>query len=135
MSGIEEAIIQRLLDTNAVATIVGTRVFPGSKPQAAPLPAIVFNKISGAPIYSDAGEVGLDECRLQIDCWAATYSAAKELSRAARNSLSAFFGTSEGVECLYITLDAERDLQEAGSNQAEYFYRTSLDFLVLNRST
>jgi hypothetical protein len=131
---IEEAIIQRLLATSEVATIVGTRVFPGSKPQAAPLPAIVFNKISGAPLYDDKGEVGLDENRLQIDCWAATYSAAKGLARAVRESLSAYFGTSESVESLYCALDMERDLREGGGNAAEYLYRTSMDFLILNRS-
>ncbi len=135
MAGIEEAIIQRLLTTSAVTAIAGTRVYPGSLPQAVTLPAIVFNKISGAPLYADAGEVGLEECRLQIDSWAATYGAAKELARAVRGSLSAFTGTSEGVECLSVELDAERDLRETGSNQADYSYRTSCDYLVLNRST
>lgn len=133
MSGTEEMIIQRLLDTAGVSTIVGVRVFPGAVPQASPMPCVVFNKISGAPVYVDAGEVGLDESRVQIDSYAATYSAAKELSRAVRASLSAFFGTVEGVESLYITLDVERDLREGGSNAAEYLYRTSQDYLVLNR--
>jgi hypothetical protein len=131
---IEEAIIQRLLATSAVATIVGTGVYPGAKPQGAPLPAIVFNKISGAPLYDDKGEAGIEESRLQIDCWATSYTAAKGLARAVRDSLSAFFGTSEGVESLYCTLETERDLRESGSNAAEYLHRTSMDFLILNRS-
>jgi hypothetical protein len=131
---IEEAVIQRLLADTGVIALVGTRVFPGSVPQGEALPAIVFNKISGAPIYADEGEVGLDEARIQIDCWAETYSAAKGLSRAVRASLSAFFGTSEGVESLYLSLDVERDLREGGSNANEYRFRTSMDFIALYRS-
>lgn len=131
---IEEAIIQRLLATSGVTSIVGTRVFPGAKPGGASLPAIVFNKISGGPIYADEGEVGLDESRIQIDCWGATYTAAKNLSRAVRGSLSGYVGTSQGTETLFCSLDIERDIRESGSNASEYLYRTSMDFLILNRS-
>lgn len=134
MSGIEEAVIQRLLADVTVAGLVGTRVFPGSLPQGEALPAIIFNRISGAPIYADEGEVGLDEARIQIDCYGVSYSAAKTLSRAVRASLSAFFGTSDGVESLYLSLDIERDLREGGSNASEYRYRTSMDFIALYRS-
>lgn len=131
---IEEAIIQKLLATSGVASLVGARVFPGVKPQAAALPAVVFNKISGAPIYDDEGEAGLDECRVQIDSWATTYSQAKQVAREVRSCLSAFFGTSEGVETLYCALDAERDLMETGANASEYLHRVSMDFIILNRS-
>ena len=126
----EEAIIVKLLGDGGVAAIVGTRVFPGSRPQASALPAIVLNRISGGPDYADDGEVGLEQGRIQIDCWAETYSGAKLLARAVTASLSAFEGTVGGTTFQFIALDIERDLREGGSNADAYPFRTVLDFLV-----
>jgi hypothetical protein len=134
MSSIEELIIQKLLDDTSVSAIIGVRVFPGSIPQAEQLPAIVVNKISGSPMYSDEGEIGIDEARLQIDSWSLSYSGAKVLSRAVRACLSAYFGTTDGVESLYLSLDNERDSREGGGNVAEYRFRTTQDYLAMYRS-
>jgi hypothetical protein len=126
----EEAIILKLLQTSGVAAKVGTRIYPGARPQASALPAIAINRISGAPLYADDGETGLAESRLQIDCWAGTYSEAKLTARAVIDSLSAFVGTVGGVTFPTIMLDAERDLLEPGLNAAEYLFHTSLDFII-----
>lgn len=126
----EEAIIAKLLATAGVAALVGTRVYPGAVPQGATLPAAVCNLISAAPSYSDDGEDGIREDRLQIDCWGSTYSQAKTAARAVVDALSAFGGTAGGVRFRYIVLDREQDLQEAGANAAAYPFRTSLDFLI-----
>jgi hypothetical protein len=126
----EEAIIAKLLADSGVSTIVGNRVFPGSRPQASTLPALVLNRISGGPEYADDGEVGLEQARIQIDCWAATYGAAKKLARAVTASLSAFEGTIGATTFQLIELDIERDLREGGGDTADYPFRTSLDFLV-----
>jgi hypothetical protein len=126
----EEGIIQRLLATAGVTNIVTTRVFPGSLPQAYALPAVTVHVISGGPLYADDGEVGLDEVRIQVDCWAETYTAAKLLARQVRASLSAFVGTVNGVTFPYILLDVIRDFREAGGNQAEYVFRTNMDYIV-----
>jgi hypothetical protein len=130
----EEGIITRLLADSGVIAKVGTRVFPGSRPQASALPSITLNKISGAPLYADDGETGLAESRLQIDCWATSYSDAKLTARAVIASLSAFVGVSGSTTYPLVMLDAERDLREPGLNQAEYLFRTSLDFIVWNET-
>jgi hypothetical protein len=126
----EEALIARLLGIAAVSGMVGTRVYPGSRPQGSALPAVVLNRISGGPLYADDGEVGLEQARIQIDCWAATYSAAKKLARAVTASLSAFEGTVGETTFQLIELDIEQDLREGGGDAADYPFRTSLDFLV-----
>lgn len=130
----EEALIARLLATTGVSALVGSRVYPGSVPQGATMPAVVVNVISGGPLYADDGEVGLDNTRVQIDCWATTYSSAKTVARAVRDSLSAFVGTVSGVTFPYILLDVTRDLREPGANQSEYRYRTNMDFIVWSES-
>lgn len=127
----EEAIIGLLLAASGVAALAGARVFPGTRPQAAALPAIVINKISAAPSYSDDGEDGIREDRVQIDCWGETYTAAKNTARAVIAALSAFQGQSASVNIRYITLDLEHDLRETGGNAADYPFRTSLDFNVI----
>jgi hypothetical protein len=127
----EEAIIARLLADSGVAAIASTRVFPGARPQASALPAIVLNRVSGGPLYADDGEVGLEQGRIQIDCWADTYSGAKLLARAVTACLSAFDGTVDTKTFEFIELENERDLREGGGDAAAYPFRTSLDFVVL----
>lgn len=126
----EQAIIARLLGTSGVTSIAGERIFPGARPQASALPAVVFNVVSGAPVYTDDGEAGLAENRIQLDCWAETYTAAKQLSAAVKASLSAFVGASAGVNFQNILLITERDRREGGSNAPEYLFRTMLEFTV-----
>jgi hypothetical protein len=103
----EEAIIARLLADSGVAAIASTRVFPGARPQASALPAIVLNRVSGGPLYADDGEVGLEQGRIQIDCWADTYSGAKLLARAVTACLSAFDGTVDTKTFEFIELENE----------------------------
>jgi hypothetical protein len=129
----EEAVIARLLADSGVAAIVGTRVFPGSRPQGSALPAAVLNRISGGPLYADDGEVGLEQGRIQVDCWAETYTAAKTLARAVTAALSAFDSTVGTTTFEFIELENERDLRDGGSYAASYPFRTALDFVVLAR--
>lgn len=126
----EEAFIAHLLAASGVTDIASTRVFPFSRQQGSALPAITVQRISGAPLYADDGETGLENVRMQVDCWAMTYGSAKLLGRAATDAFSAFSGTVSGVEFQFVTLEAERDEREVGANAAEYLYRVSLDFEV-----
>jgi hypothetical protein len=129
----EEAVIARLLAGSGVAAVVGTRVFPGAHPQGSALPAVVLNRISGGPLYADDGEVGLEQARIQIDCWAETYTGAKLLARVVTACLSAFDGPVGATTFEFIELENERDLREGGGDAASYPFRTALDFVVLAR--
>jgi hypothetical protein len=126
----EEGIIARLLATSAVTALVAQRVYPGRRPQASALPAIDLNTISGAPTYTNDGESGLASARVEINCWGDSYTSAKLLARAVKTSLSAFVGEAGGITFQNVLLDAERDFSETGGNQAEYLFRTNLDFIV-----
>lgn len=128
----EEQVIAQLLNDQAVSAIVGSRVFPGRRIQAGDLPAVVFQVISQMPGYDDQGEIGLTDSRIQIDCWAATYTEAKELSRAVTELFSGAFFDAGGTEFQYTQLNGARDLPESGSNAADYFYRVMLDFSLLH---
>src|SRR5690625_1103944 len=131
----EEAVIRHLLADAALAAIAGDRVFPGRLPQGIALPGVVLQTINSMPHYADEGEIRYVESRVQLDCWASTYGASKQLARAVKSSLSpvdlapgAPVFTAPGIEFQFIELNGERDLPDSGSNNAEYFFRVSLDF-------
>ena len=126
----EAAIRTRLLATAGVTALVSQRVYGGSRPQGGALPDIVIHRVSGAPVYTDDGNSGLSSARIQVDCYGATYAAAKGVAAAVFDSLSAFVGTSGGVTFQNVLLEAERDFREGGSNASEYLFSTQMDFEV-----
>lgn len=129
----EGALIDLIKDDVAVAGIVAGRVYPVRRPQGSAFPAIVVTRISGQPLYSDEGEVGLQNARVQVDSMAMTYTAAKDLAQMVRTRLSGFSGVNAGIDFSFIMLDEERDLSESGANVAEYPVRIAMDFIVWTR--
>jgi len=93
----ETAIRDLLLANNAVKAIVGTRVYPGKLPQRPELPAIRYFRVSGGRPVSHSGGSGLDGARVQFDCLAGTYQAAKALGSALRAVLQGYKGTVGSV--------------------------------------
>jgi len=122
----EEALIAVLLADTALAALVGNSVFPVARPQGSTLPAIVLHRIGSAPLNADDGEVGLENARMQIDCWARTYTEAKHTAHAVMLRLSGFEGGAHGT----VLQSIERDLREGGGNAAAYLFRASLDFII-----
>lgn len=127
----EGAIVSKLRGTSGVSAIVGQRVWPGRRPQARTLPSITVFRVDGAPIYTNDGETGLAEGRVQIDCWATTYTDAKNAAGAVKDALSNFEGTQSGTTFRLTYVIDERDTEEGGSNQDTYYYRTSIDIMVM----
>lgn len=128
----EETIIAALLADPQVAGLVGTRVEPGRRSQGAAFPSVVFNRISGEPVLSDdaPGAADLTDSRIQVDCWAETYPAAKLLARAVRAALRGFSTTSEGAGVHFVFPEIERDFNDSGGAGADYPFRVSLEFNV-----
>lgn len=133
MPVMEAALIGVLLADPAITNAVGQRVYPLQRPQGSDYPSIVSTRISGQPLYDDDGEVGLQNARVQVDSFGRTYTEAKDLAQLVRARLSAFSGLHAGINFSYIMLDEERDLNEGGSNAAEYPVRVAMDFIVWTR--
>ena len=92
---------------------------------ATDIPRIVLFVVSGGDGYTQDGPSGLCWRRVQVDCYGATYGAARLLSRDVRAALSGYRGGIFNG----IFLDADRDGEtddKADSVQA----RVSLDFMV-----
>ncbi|KPU83700.1 hypothetical protein JI58_07945 [Marinosulfonomonas sp. PRT-SC04] len=122
----EEQLRSLLLVDSGVSSHVSDRVNFGAHPQGQPFPAIVLNTISESEGYTLNGPNGVTHTRIQVDCYAGTYGAAKLLSRAVRSLLSGYQGGAfQGV-----FLVGTRGGREGGSNEAERPYRVSMDFMV-----
>lgn len=124
----EEAFRALLLGSASVTALVGQRVGWGSHPQGQPYPAVVLHVISDAEGHVLTGSpTGLSLGRVQVDCYAATYAAAKGLARAVRALLDGHRGGSFDGILLAGTRDGRED---AGP---EPLFRVSLDFLTYYR--
>jgi len=122
----EEALRAILLATSGVTALVGTRVNWGGHPQGLALPAIVLTVISDNLGHRLNGPDGLAQGRVQVDCYAGTYGAAKLLSRAVLAALDSYRGGNfSGVFHA-----GSRDGREGGTNEADRPFRVSIDFMT-----
>jgi len=91
---IDYAVIAVLKDSPVVGAVCGDRVYPGQLPQRPRYPAIVIDVISDVPDYTQEGESGVAESRLQIDCHghdaanADGWDTSRELAMAVKSALS-----------------------------------------------
>ena len=122
----EEAIRARLLATAAVTALCGNRVEWGASGQGSAYPRIVMWTIDDAEGHNLQGPDGHSVGRVQVDCYALTYGASKQLSRAVRAVLDGYSGG--GFQGVFLA--GSRDTREGGSNEAERPFRVSLDFIT-----
>ena len=130
MSTIEESLVDRLADTGAVTTLVGSRIYPNMIPQDAALPALAYQKISGVRNKFHDGP-GYARSRVQMTARAATYASAKTVINAVRVALEGFrglLGGSTGANVYEISIDGEVD----GFDQAAGHSTVRMDLIILH---
>lgn len=127
----EAALIARLLATAGVSALVSNRINWSRRPQAEALPAIVLHRIDGSPDYHTQGPSGLIESRVQVDCWGASYGAAKALARAIDAAVSGARFTQGAIRFDAILIVDERD---STFDETTPIFRTSLDLMVHHAS-
>jgi len=128
----EIAIYTILKDTSAVSSLVGARIYPLKAPPKVTKPFVTYQRISGDRWRSFDGPTGTAQPRIQVDCYATTYAAAKALADAIRQNLDGYAGTvtttSGAVRIGGISLMTDRDLFEDDIDPV--LYRVSMDFMV-----
>jgi len=126
--------LRAVLAADATLTgLVGTRIYPGVRPQGSALPAVVFLMISSLPDYHLGGPSGLESERVQIDCYGATYAAAMEVAAAVKAKLSGFSGDQGSTSFRAIFVEGERDEFDGSTDNVTNIHRVSLDFMVHHR--
>lgn len=122
----EEDIRTLLLADGGVSAVVGTRINWGAHPQGAALPALVLNAISDVSGHTLEGPWAMSDGRVQIDCYAQSYGAAKTLGRSVRTALDGYKGGAINA----VFFENAQDGREGGTNEADRPFRMSLDFIV-----
>jgi hypothetical protein len=119
----EEAI------TSLLAGVASGRRYWGRAPQTAPRPFVVLTRVGGQRDYVMQGPSGYVASRVQVDCYADTYDAAKTTGRAAVAVLS---GHRSG-DILGIFVESERDLPASDAGEVNHLFRVSIDVMVHHR--
>ena len=119
----------------AAEGLVGTRVYPVSRPQASPLPCLVYQTVSDVPEYHLKSDSGLSRARVQVNAIAETYAEAEALVTALRG-LSGAKPAQGNTDFRTIQFDGKRDLFDpaAESDITSRTYAVSLDFIIWHRS-
>jgi hypothetical protein len=124
-----------LLASGTLAALVGTRITWLDRPQGAALPAIVLQQVSDVPDYHMGGAQGFRHSRIQCDCWALTYASVTAVEKALHTLLSGYRGIVGQTNFQAIFIENTRESREAGTNDADRFYRSSVDLIIHHKET
>ena len=107
---IEKALRKRLISTQNLTQIIGSRVYPIMLPEKAVLPALTFGRVStdGASL-SHSGSTGIITSVFEIGCIAKDVEVAKQLARLVRAVFSGFSGTVDGYRIYRANVENEFD--------------------------
>ena len=120
-----------------VYSIVDDRVHFGCRPQDGKLPAIVLTQVSTTTPRTFKGAAGYETGRIQIDVFAPTYGAAKELAKALRDTLDNYSGVGDrpSYEIDRLEIEDERDMpSEPQSGRSTPVFGVSLDAVYQSHS-
>jgi hypothetical protein len=125
----EAALMAKLLASASITALVSTRINWSRRPQGSALPCIVLHRIDGTPDVHHGGASGLVQSRVQVDCWGASYGAAKAIARAVETAVTAQTFTQGAIRFDVILVADERD---STFDETTPIFRTSLDLLVFS---
>lgn len=111
-------------NASAVQTLIGTRMYDvGSVPQKPTLPYLTYQRITTSRTMSSDGDSGLPTGLFQINLWAATYAAVRDLSDKLRLAMNGFPGDFGSHVVHGAVLENESDfpqLPEDGSEMGDH---------------
>ncbi len=129
---LEAAIYSQLSTYAGLAALTGTRIYPLLLPQDPTLPAVTYQTISRVMEEVRGAGPRYAETRVQIDCWAASYSSAKAVAEQVRAALQDYTGTmggAGGVPVLDGDMTSETDVYEPDA----LLHRVMVEALITHR--
>lgn len=134
---IEGAILARLKAISNVTDIVGSgsnaRIYAEHLPQNPVFEAITFKLIDAPRIHASGADPGIVRSTWQIDAWAKTYKAARDLGDVIRgdgaaSALSRWSGTLDSTVVQDIFLENELPVTEPGAGEEDMLYRNMQEY-------
>lgn len=134
MTDIRTALRTLILANGAVASKIGTRVFPGRLPQGEKRDSLVVQRISAVGGHTMDGPDGLEWRRFQIDAYSETGDGAFALAEAVKAAIVGYRGTvswgtdspQESIAFQGIFFDGEGQEFDAAAG----LFRERRDFIV-----
>jgi hypothetical protein len=123
VQALRQAVYARLAGSQAITTLVGSRIYFGALPQTSNIwaaPAITYAVISRPYGHTLVGADGTSQARVQITAHAVSVALCDQISQAVRDSFDGFAGSMSGVKVTACILDNEIDLPTppvAGTDQ------------------
>jgi hypothetical protein len=130
----EEDFVNYLLSDAPLAALVSTRIRWTEKSQGEINPYVILNVVSRIKTYTYQEPTTLTPSRIQIDCYALTFIAAKNIARAVTARLSGMKVTQGSTVFEGGFFEGERDDKE-NVNTPDKLFRTSLDFIIWHKGT
>lgn len=136
---IELQLKEHFLDSDAIRDRTGPRIRSGHAEPEDRGEAIVLQEISNTPEYHLAGEAGIGEIVVQIDCYSSTPRHAYTLGQLVRNRISGYRGIIGKTDpqlmqsCRLISSGQEQEEPQDASRDWTHRYRQ--DFALFMSST
>ena len=131
MADFASALFTRLSTDTGVSGLVGTRIYWVKVPQGAALPYVRLQTISDVRPQNLGAYDSARQTRIQADCFAVTYGAARGLAEKIIAAVAAP-ATVGGVQFGRIKAEGPRDLGE-DTDSGSFIHRASLDLLAEHR--
>jgi hypothetical protein len=128
MADFASALFTRLSTDAAVSAVTGTRIYWVKAPQGAAMPYVRLQTISDPRPVHLQGYQGARVTRVQADCFAATYGAARGLAEKIITAVS----TPDDVGGVHFGFTKAEGPQDLGEDVAggTFVHRASVDLLV-----
>jgi hypothetical protein len=105
-----EAVLRNALATNTVASsVVAARIFPLVAPASAAMPFVTYRRSGIRRQQTLTGPMGVPQVTVEVDVYAATYEAARDVADRCRQVLDGYGGTFDNTEVKHVSLENEQD--------------------------
>lgn len=87
MAYVEATVVGWLKANSTLATLISSQVFPQVAPANSSLPFLTYSTVTDIPATGLGGSTGLKFARVRVNCFATSYSQAKQLGALVRSTL------------------------------------------------
>lgn len=109
MKSPEAVLRSALVANNAVATLIGTRIYPVIAPTTATLPFVTWRRVAVRRQQTLAAPMGMPVTSVEYSIFGLTYEQARDVADAMRAVLDGYGGSANNTEVKQTSLEQESD--------------------------
>lgn len=109
MKSPESVLRSALVANNAVATLIGTRIYPVIAPATATLPFVTWRRVAVRRQQTLAAPMGMPVTSVEYSIFGLTYEQARDVADAMRAVLDGYGGSANNTEVKQTSLEQESD--------------------------